>query len=69
MKPVLPQEGNVRETLALALPIVVSQTCETAMVFIGRMFLSKLHPELMNAAMGGGMTAFMMISFVMRLAG
>jgi MATE family multidrug resistance protein len=63
------QDGGVRETLAIALPIVASQACETALVFIGRMFLSKLQPELMNAAMGGGLTAFMMLSFVMGLAG
>ncbi|HYG34927.1 MAG TPA: MATE family efflux transporter [Clostridia bacterium] len=62
-------EGSVRETLAIALPIVLSQACETAMVFIGRMFLSKLNPELMNAAMGGGLAVFMMTSFFLGLTG
>jgi multidrug resistance protein, MATE family len=69
MKPGHYSEGSIRETLAIALPIVLSQACETAMVFIGRMFLSKLQPELMNAAMGGGIAAFMMISFFLGLSG
>lgn len=59
----------MRQTLAMALPIVLSQGCETAMVFTSRMFLSRLDPELMNAAMGGGLMAFMMISFVIGLIG
>ncbi len=69
MKPGNYSEAGIRETLAIALPIVLSQACETAMVFIGRMFLSKLQPELMNAAMGGGITVFMMMSFFLGLSG
>lgn len=62
-------EGGTHETLVLALPIVVSQACETAIVFTNRMFLSELDPELMNAAMAGGVTALMMVSFVTGLVG
>jgi len=69
MKMTPPMEGGTRETLVLALPIVVSQACETAIVFTNRMFLSELNPELMNAAMAGGVTALMMVSFVTGLVG
>ena len=55
--------------LAIALPMVVSQACDTAMIFTGRVFLSRLEPELMNAAMGGGLTVFMMMSFFIGLTG
>ena len=55
--------------LAIALPMVASQSCDTVMIFTGRLFLSKLHPEFMNAAMGGGLTVFMMMSFFIGLTG
>jgi MATE family multidrug resistance protein len=34
--------------------MVVSQASETVMVFTDRLFLSRLGPVSMNAAMGGG---------------
>ena len=55
--------------IALALPMVVSQACDTVMIFTDRLFLSRLSPELMNAAMGGGLTAFMMMTFFLGLTG
>lgn len=55
--------------IAIALPMVVSSSCDTLMIFTDRLFLSKLSPELMNAAMGGGLTAFMMASFFVGLTG
>jgi len=63
------REGGVRQMIAIALPMVVSSSCDTLMVFTDRLFLSKLSPEFMNAAMGGGLTAFMMISFFLGLTG
>lgn len=53
--------------IILALPMVASQACDTVMIFTDRLFLSKLRPELMNAAMGGGLTVFMMMSFFIGL--
>ncbi len=53
--------------IAIALPMVVSQSCDTVMIFTDRLFLSKLGPEQMNAAMGGGLTSFMMMSFFIGL--
>ncbi|MBF0121801.1 MAG: MATE family efflux transporter [Candidatus Omnitrophica bacterium] len=61
--------GSIQQMLAIALPMVVSQACDTAMIFTGRVFLSRLEPELMNAAMGGGLTVFMMMSFFIGLTG
>ena len=63
------EQGNFSQMLAMALPMVVSQSCDTVMIFTGRLFLAKLHPELMNAAMGGGLTVFMMMSFFIGLTG
>ena len=63
------KDGNIRQMLVIALPMVVSQACDTAMIFTGRVFLSRLEPELMNAAMGGGLTVFMMMSFFIGLTG
>lgn len=57
------------EVLAISLPMVISHACDTVMVFTDRLFLSRLDPELMNAALGGGLTSFMMISFFIGLAG
>ena len=59
--------GGVREMVEIALPIVVSQACYTLMIFTDRLFLSRLGPEMMNASMVGGLTAFMMITFFLGL--
>lgn len=51
--------GSIREMLSIALPMVVSNACETVMVFFtDRLFLSKLGMEEMSAAMAGGISAF-----------
>ena len=61
------KKGGTLEMVAIALPMVVSQACDTVMIFTDRLFLAKLQPELMNAAMGGGLTVFMMMSFFLGL--
>jgi MATE family multidrug resistance protein len=61
--------GGVRELLAIAMPMVVSHACETVMTFTDRMFLSRLGPQQMNAAMAGGLTCFMMMTFFLGLTG
>ena len=40
--------------LAIALPMVVSQACETVLIFTDRLFLSRLGSVPMSAAMAGG---------------
>jgi len=64
-----PSAGGVRELLVIALPMVVSHACDTVMTFTDRVFLSRLGPDEMNAAMSGGLTCFMMMTFFMGLIG
>ncbi len=64
-----PAPGGMRELLAVALPMVVSQSAETIMMFSTRVFLSWVHPEYMSAAMAGGLTAFMFLTFFIGLTG
>lgn len=61
--------GGIREMLAIALPMVISHACDTIMIFTDRLFLARLGPYEMNAAMGGGLTSFMMMSFFLGLIG
>jgi multidrug resistance protein, MATE family len=61
--------GGIREMLVIALPMVVSSACGTVMIFTDRLFLSRIGSEQMSAAMGGGLTCFMLTTFVIGLAG
>ena len=61
--------GGIRELLAVSLPMVASHACDTVMTFTDRLFLSRLGPEQMNAAMVGGLTCFMLSTFVLGLTG
>ncbi len=55
--------------LAIAFPMVVSSACDTIMTFTDRLFLSRLGPQQMSAAMGGGLTCFMLLTFFLGLTG
>lgn len=61
--------GGVREMFAIAMPMVISTSCETVMTFTDRLFMSRLGPEQMSAAMGGGLTSFMMMTLFFGLVG
>ncbi|MFA7536626.1 MAG: MATE family efflux transporter [Desulfuromonadales bacterium] len=61
--------GGLREMLTIALPMVVSHGCETVLVFTDRLFLSRLGSAPMSAAMSGGLTSFMMMTFFLGLLG
>lgn len=61
--------GGVRELMVIALPMMISQVCETTMMFIGRYFLASLGPEQMSAAMGAGLACFVLMTFFMGLTG
>ncbi len=54
---------------AIALPMVVSQSCDTVMMFTDRLFLSRLSPLHMSSAMSGGLTSFMLTTFFFGLTG
>ncbi|MCK5583477.1 MAG: hypothetical protein KAI33_06785, partial [Elusimicrobiales bacterium] len=62
-------EGGMMEMLSIAMPMVVSHACYSIMTFTDRLFLSKLSPAEMNAAMGGGLNVFMMMTFFFGLIG
>lgn len=49
--------------MQIALPMVASNACDTIMVFTDRLFLSNLGAEQMSAAMGGGMSSFVLVIF------
>ncbi|MBD1400380.1 MATE family efflux transporter [Pelovirga terrestris] len=61
--------GGFREMLAISTPMVVSHACETLLIFIDRLFLSRIGPEPMNAAMAGGLSSFMLMTFFVGLIG
>ena len=50
----LKKRGGVRDVLVVALPMLLSMSFDTFMTFIDRLFLSKLGPAEMNAALGAG---------------
>ncbi|MEZ4484777.1 MAG: MATE family efflux transporter [Syntrophotaleaceae bacterium] len=64
-----PGQGGLREMIALALPMVISHGCETALIFTDRVFLSRLGPVPMSASLAGGLTSFMMMTFFIGLTG
>ncbi len=65
----LNKPGGVWEMVLIALPMVVSFACDTVMTFTDRLFLSRVSPVHMNAAMAGGISYFFMMSFFLGLIG
>ncbi|MDP8266793.1 MAG: MATE family efflux transporter [Candidatus Aceula meridiana] len=63
------KSGGIKEMIFIAFPMLVSHACDTTMIFTDRMFLSRLGSFQMNAAMGGGMSSFVMLSFFLGLTG
>lgn len=63
------EKGGMAELLVIAFPMIISTACDGVMTFTDRLFLAKLGPEQMNAAMGGGIAMQMMIFFFMGLTG
>lgn len=61
--------GGSAEMLAVALPMVVSLSCDTVMTFTDRWFLSRVDVNLMNAAFAGGVSAFVVQTFFIGLIG
>ena len=48
------KNGDVKDVFVVALPMLLSMSFDTFMTFIDRLFLSKLGPAEMNAALGAG---------------
>lgn len=55
--------------LTIAFPMVISSACDTIMIFTDRLFMSRLGPHQMSAAMGGGLTCFMLTTFFLGVIG
>ena len=63
------EPGGMKGLLVMALPMMVSTSCDAVMTFTDRFFLAKLGTEYMNAAMGGFVTYQTLIFFFMGLVG
>jgi len=58
-----PKKGGVQEMFSVSLPMVMSMSFDTFLVFINRLFLAKLGPDYMNAALTGGIMEMVTIVF------
>jgi len=62
-------EPRLERILRIALPIVVSTASYTVMLFVDRLFLSRVGKHELAAAMGGGITCLVLSSFFVGLIG
>jgi len=58
-------KNTFRELFVIAMPMVVSQGAFALMMFTDRLFMSKIDPAHMAAALGGGVAAFFSLSLFM----
>ncbi|MBX3412937.1 MAG: MATE family efflux transporter [Pirellulales bacterium] len=61
-------EGGGREVVVLALPLVISTSSWTLMLFIDRVFLSWYNPDALAASMPSSMLAFTLTCFFLGIA-
>jgi len=61
--------GGIQELLVIALPMIISTACDGVMTFTDRLFLARVAPEQMNAALGGGVALQMLMFFFIGLTG
>jgi MATE family multidrug resistance protein len=52
----------IKRILIIAFPMVISQATDSIMMFVDRLFLSRLGAEYLSAGMSGGLTMFMVSS-------
>lgn len=64
-----PEAPRLRRILQIALPVVISNASYTAMLFVDRLFLSRVGKHELAAAMSGGLTAFVFYAFFVGLVG
>lgn len=57
------KNGDIKDVFVVALPMLLSMSFDTFMTFIDRLFLSKLGPAEMNAALGAGGVQIVMLTF------
>jgi multidrug resistance protein, MATE family len=63
------RSAMLRRLLSIALPMIVSQASETVMLFVDRLFLSRVGQLHLSAAMAGGLTNFTVASVFVGIAG
>jgi MATE family multidrug resistance protein len=63
------EKGGMAELLVIAFPMIIATASDGVMIFTDRLFLSRLGPEQMNAALGGGVAMQMMVFFFIGLTG
>lgn len=63
------KDGGVRQIMSIALPMLVSNACETILVFTDRLFVAKISPFHLNASLTGGLSVFVMMTFFIGLTG
>ncbi len=63
------EKGGTAELLAIAFPMIISTACDGVMTLTDRLFLAKLGPEQMNAAMAGGVAMQLLVFFFIGLTG
>ena len=59
----------LRRLLKIALPMMVSQAADTIMMFVDRLFLSRLGEAHLSGSMSGGLTMFMLSSLFIGTVG
>ncbi|MCQ2103221.1 MAG: MATE family efflux transporter [Fibrobacter sp.] len=57
------KNGDIKDVLVVALPMLLSMSFDTLMTFVDRLFLSKLGPAEMNASLGAGGMQLVLITF------
>jgi len=61
--------GGIKELLVIALPMIISTASDGIMTFTDRLFLARVGPEHMNAALGGGVAMLALTFFFTGLTG
>jgi MATE family multidrug resistance protein len=64
-----PNRTTLNRLLSIALPMVVSQASDSLMMFVDRVFLSRVGELHLAASMAGGLTMFMLSSFFVGTVG
>lgn len=54
---------NVLSVFKFSFPVIISQSCDSLILFTGRYLLAKINPLFATAALTGGMTAFLLWVF------
>lgn len=67
--PPIAPAAMLRRLLNIALPMILSQASETVMLFVDRLFLSRVGKLHLSAAMSGGLTNFTVASVFVGISG